>query len=195
VTALDPARSYPARAIMIIAAGPLAQRLATRGSEPGWSRPSTWRRTVAFHESGHCLLSAICGYRVDSATVIPHRSAHAGYEGLTRISEPGRGVETDPEVPIQSDCQKLLTLCRILAKEHGIRPIELFRALRNRAEAILEANLLKLSALAVAMERRGSLPGDEISRFLNPAGKDSAALRQSVDAEHASSIEESVTRF
>src|SRR5580698_4689795 len=74
MTQTDDGHAHARAEVIATLGGPVAQRMALCGSEPGFRRRLTREQVVAFHEAGHIVAAAALGRYFYHVTIVPDRA-------------------------------------------------------------------------------------------------------------------------
>ena len=160
-------------------AGPAAARRCLRGGGTGWRRVRSTASIVAHHEAGHAIAAAVAGFcpiHLDLVETL-------GRGGVCVRARPG--VEVSPECLRERlaerpeyDHRRAVTLSALLARAPGWRAtLRVVRRLRRKAEVLVDAHWLHVTALAAELERRRVMSRQEIEGFL-PRSADAATTAE-----------------
>jgi hypothetical protein len=169
-------RAWAEKQVVISLAGKAAERLARRGSEPGWQRWLSKEQRVATHEAGHAL-AAIAAERfvyqlsiVADESVTIQKTGHLG--GFAQHGpQPLLPGEEPPPVRkhMTTDFFQAAILCRLLAPDPGWKAtLKEVRRLRKTTDALLAANMPIVEILAAQLNRRKKLDQRQIEAILKP---------------------------
>jgi hypothetical protein len=176
--------------LLFLLAGKAAERLALRGSEPGWRRFRTADELRSFHEAAHGLIAASRGRTVYSLSIIPDLKREVGTTGLYIVGgycEQGSSPDPLPEgsqrAPLETDEHRAVRIAAIFAMGSGPRPqlqseiaqwlkpgwldtLSVVREYQRRSEALLAANWFLLVKLSAELLKRQVLNQREIAAIL-----------------------------
>jgi hypothetical protein len=167
-------RAWAEKQVIISLAGKAAERLARRGSEPGWQRWLSREQRIALHEAGHAVI-AIAAERfvyqlsivADKSVTIQKTSYLAGF--AQHGTEPLLPGEEPPPVRkhMKTDFFQAAILCRLLAPDPGWKStLKEVRRLREKTEGLLAANMPIVEILAAQLTRRKHLDQAQIEKVL-----------------------------
>lgn len=188
--------------VMIALSGPIGERMAVAGSEPGFKRRRTAEELTAHHEASHLCMAAACGRHCYSGTIVPDRSVR-----IQKTSYSG-GFAQYGALPVQSDESRRITAsrtwhetdfrtaaryCQLLAGRTDWRAtLAVLRRLNAQTTRLIESNWLFVVMLAGELLRQKTLDQAAIERILKPTA---TAAQRNIEHEHAASIEEAANHI
>ena len=155
---------------MVSLAGPLAERRARRGSEPGWVRMLSEERRIAVHEAGHAICALVCEKYVIELTIIPDPEKKSLGHCLYSRDADFRRDPNETKTVSTRDRTEAARYAWLLTSWPPDPPywkavLGTVRMLRATAAQILDRNWVFVIALADALQQRRALSREELAEI------------------------------